>query len=149
MICPFCGKPVTRVRNSRSGDGGHAVRRRRLCESCGKRFTTFERVQLGIISVEKSDGKKQPFDLEKLIRSIHIACRKRLIDDEQVSQLAAKVQRKLEKRGERSVTSARIGNEVMKLLRGLDDVAYVRFASVYHNFENTEDFRKFISAVKK
>ena len=148
MNCPFCGESDTWVSNSRPAEEGGAVRRRRVCESCDRRFTTFERVQLRLINVEKSDKSTETFDRDKLLRSIQIACRKRPVSEEQASNLAAEVQGNLEKSGEKTATSAQIGNAVMQLLRKLDEVAYVRFASVYHNFTNSEDFRKFIKSVK-
>lgn len=148
MNCPFCSKADTGVRNSRATEGGNAVRRRRICESCGRRFTTFERVQLRLINVIKNDKSTETFDYDKLMHSIQIACRKRPVSEEQVGDLASTVQRDLEKSGEHAATSAQIGNAVMELLRKLDEVAYVRFASVYHNFADSEDFRKFIKSVK-
>ncbi|MEO1657509.1 MAG: transcriptional regulator NrdR [Pseudomonadota bacterium] len=144
MRCPFCGGEDTQVKDSRPADDGAAIRRRRLCNSCGARFTTFERVQLRELVVLKSSGRKVPFDREKLQRSILIATRKRDIDQETIDRTVSNIVRTLEQTGETEVTSRTIGQHVMQALREIDDVAFVRYASVYRNFTEAKDFEAFL-----
>ncbi|MGF1544939.1 MAG: transcriptional regulator NrdR [Parvularculaceae bacterium] len=144
MRCPFCGCEDTQVKDSRSAEDGSTIRRRRLCSACGGRFTTFERVQLRELTVVKSSGKRAPFDRDKLMRSVHIALRKREVDQDRVEQMVTGVVRRLEAMGEAEIASKTIGELVMEGLAGLDDVAYVRYASVYKNFREAKDFEQFI-----
>lgn len=144
MRCPFCSGDDTQVKDSRPADDGAAIRRRRLCNSCGARFTTFERVQLRELVVLKSSGRKAPFDREKLQRSILIATRKRDIDQEAIDRTVSAIVRTLEQSGETEVTSRTIGQHVMQALREIDDVAFVRYASVYRNFTEAKDFEAFL-----
>ncbi len=144
MRCPFCSGEDTQVKDSRPADDGAAIRRRRLCNSCGARFTTFERVQLRELVVLKSSGRKAPFDREKLQRSIQIATRKRDIDQEAIDRTVSSIVRTLEQSGETEVTSRTIGQHVMQALREIDDVAFVRYASVYRNFTEAKDFEAFL-----
>jgi transcriptional repressor NrdR len=140
MRCPNCGSLDTQVKDSRPTEDSSAIRRRRLCLACGSRFTTFERVQLRELVVIKRNGRRVPFDRDKLARSVEIAVRKRNVDPDLVEQTVSKIVRDLETLGENEVTSETIGETVMAHLRGLDDVAYVRFASVYRNFREAKDF---------
>ena len=140
MRCPYCGNDDTQVKDSRPTDDSSAIRRRRICPSCGGRFTTFERVQLRELVVIKRNGRRVPFDRDKLARSVEIALRKRNVDPDRVEQTISKVVRDLESLGENEVTTETIGETVMAHLRELDDVAYVRFASVYRNFREAKDF---------
>jgi transcriptional repressor NrdR len=140
MRCPSCGSLDTQVKDSRPTEDSSAIRRRRLCLACGSRFTTFERVQLRELVVIKRNGRRVPFDRDKLARSVGIAVRKRNVAPELVEQTVSKIVRDLENLGENEVTSETIGETVMAHLRGLDDVAYVRFASVYRNFREAKDF---------
>jgi transcriptional repressor NrdR len=140
MRCPNCGSLDTQVKDSRPTEDSSAIRRRRLCLACGSRFTTFERVQLRELVVIKRNGRRVPFDRDKLARSVEIAVRKRNVDPDLVEQTVSKIVRDLESLGENEVTSETIGETVMAHLRGLDDVAYVRFASVYRNFREAKDF---------
>ena len=144
MRCPFCGHDDSQVKDSRPTEDGAAVRRRRFCAACGSRWTTFERVQIRDMMVLKSDGKKQLFDRDKLIRSIRIAVRKRPVDEEQVERIVTSIQRRLETMGESEIPSSHIGELVMEALVGIDQVAYVRFASVYRNFREAKDFEDFV-----
>lgn len=144
MRCPFCQSENTAVKDSRPADDGSTIRRRRVCEDCGGRFTTFERVQLRDLTVIKRSGRRVPFDRDKLTRSVLTALRKREVDPERVERAISGVVRQLESRGEPEVTTDDIGALVMIALKALDDVAYVRFASVYHNFRDAEDFRTFL-----
>jgi len=139
--CPFCGAEDTQVKDSRPAEDGAAIRRRRACGACGARFTTFERVQLREITVLKRDGRRVPFDREKLARSIRIACRKRPVDEDRIERLVNSIQRRLETEGETEIPSRKIGEIVMESLKELDSVAYVRFASVYRNFNEASDFQ--------
>jgi transcriptional repressor NrdR len=140
MQCPYCGSADTQVKDSRPADDGSAIRRRRVCTDCGGRFTTFERVQLKELMVIKRSGRRVPFDREKLARSIEIALRKRPIERERVERLINGIVRELESQSEGEVSSEGIGALVMERLRRLDQVAYVRFASVYKNFNAAEEF---------
>lgn len=144
MRCPFCGSEDTQVKDSRPVEDGSGIRRRRQCASCGARFTTFERVQLRDLSVVKKDGRRAPFDRDKLARSIGIATRKRGIDQEQIDRIVNGIVRRIETSGESEVPSTRIGELAMESLAKLDEVAYVRFASVYRDFATARDFEEFI-----
>ncbi|HVX73963.1 MAG TPA: transcriptional regulator NrdR [Devosia sp.] len=148
MRCPYCGNDDTQVKDSRPTDDSSAIRRRRICPSCGGRFTTFERVQLRELTVIKKSGRKVPFDRDKLARSVNTALRKRAVEPERVERLISGVVRQLESLGEVEITSDQIGEFVMEGLKNLDDVAFVRFASVYKNFGKADDFRSFLSELK-
>ena len=141
MRCPNCASLDTQVKDSRPTEDSAAIRRRRVCLACNFRFTTFERVQLRELVVIKRNGRRVPFDRDKLMRSVQIALRKRPVDPERVEQMVSKIVRELESLGESEVSSETIGETVMEHLRGLDDVAYVRFASVYRNFREPKDFQ--------
>ena len=140
MRCPFCGSEDTQVKDSRPVDDGSAIRRRRQCSVCGARFTTFERVQLRDLLVVKKDGRRAPFDRDKLTRSIGIATRTRGIGEEQIERMVNGIVRRIETSGESEVPSTRIGELAMESLAQLDEVAYVRFASVYRDFQDVEAF---------
>lgn len=144
MRCPYCGHEDTQVKDSRPSDDASAIRRRRFCAACGNRFTTFERVQLRDLTVLKSDGRRVPFDRDKLAKSLRIACRKRPVDDERIERMINAIQRRLEMETEAEIPSRRIGEMVMETLREVDQVAYVRFASVYRNFSEAKDFQAFL-----
>ena len=148
MRCPYCGRDDTQVKDSRPAEEGAAIRRRRSCPGCQSRFTTFERVQLREITVLKTDGRRVPFDREKLARSIRIALRKRPVDEDRVERIVNGIQRKLETEADSEVTSRQIGEIVMEALRAVDQVAYVRFASVYRNFGEAKDFRAFLGELE-
>ena len=148
MRCPFCGNDDSQVKDSRPTEDGAAIRRRRQCEGCGARFTTFERVHLKDLVVVKKDGKREPFDRAKLERAIGHACRKRDIDAAKIDQLVSGVQRQMETQGD-EVTSTRIGEAVMAGLRALDHVAYIRFASIYKDFSDPGDFAEIAERVEK
>ncbi len=145
MRCPYCGNEDTQVKDSRPTEDASAIRRRRICNACGGRFTTFERVQLRELTVVKKSGRKVPFDRDKLARSVNTALRKRDVSPERVDRMISGVVRQLESLGETEITSDRIGEFVMEGLKNLDDVAFVRFASVYRNFSAADDFRSFLS----
>ncbi len=147
MRCPFCGNDDSQVKDSRPTEDNSAIRRRRQCEGCGGRFTTFERIQLRELSVVKTDGKREPFEREKLERSLSVACRKRPVDHAQIEKLASAIQRQLETLGESEIESKRIGEFVMDGLMALDSVAYIRFASVYKDFSEAKDFEDFAGSV--
>ncbi|KAA2212676.1 transcriptional regulator NrdR [Teichococcus oryzae] len=147
MRCPFCGSEDTQVKDSRPADDGAAIRRRRSCPSCGARFTTFERVTLRELTVVKSDNRRVAFDRDKLARSIRIALRKRPVDEDRVERIVNGIQRRLEAEGESEISSRAIGEMVMETLKELDQVAYVRFASVYRNFGEAADFHAFLGAL--
>jgi transcriptional repressor NrdR len=144
MRCPFCGHADTQVKDSRPTEDNATIRRRRACAACGSRWTTFERVYLRELTVLKKNGQRVLFDRDKLARSIHIAVRKRPIDDEQVERIVNGIQRRLESSGESDIPTPMIGEMVMDALASLDQVAYVRFASVYRNFREAKDFEDFI-----
>jgi transcriptional repressor NrdR len=148
MRCPFCGNEDTQVKDSRPAEDGASIRRRRSCPACGNRFTTFERVQLRELTVVKSDGRRVPFDRDKLARSVRVALRKRPFDDERMERIVNGIQRRLEVEADSEVTSRRIGEVVMETLRDVDEVAYVRFASVYRNFREAKDFRAFLERIE-
>ena len=141
MRCPFCQSMETQVKDSRPAEDGAAIRRRRVCPDCGGRFTTFERVQLRDLYVIKKNGRKVPFDRDKLARSFEVALRKRQIDPERVERAVSGIVRQLESSGEQDIPAEDIGTLVMEALKGMDDVAYVRFASVYKNFRDPQDFQ--------
>ncbi|MXP63269.1 transcriptional repressor NrdR [Roseomonas sp. M0104] len=147
MRCPFCGSEDTQVKDSRPADDGAAIRRRRSCPSCGARFTTFERVTLRELTVVKADERRVPFDRDKLARSIRIALRKRPVDEDRVERIVNGIQRRLEAEGESEISSRAIGEMVMETLKELDQVAYVRFASVYRNFSEAKDFKAFLGSL--
>ena len=140
MRCPSCGSLDTQVKDSRPTEDSSVIRRRRVCLACNFRFTTFERVQLRELIVIKRNGRRVPFDRDKLLRSVQIALRKRPVEPERIDQMVSKIVRELESQGESEVSSETIGETVMAYLRELDDVAYVRFASVYRNFRESKDF---------
>ena len=142
MRCPSCASLDTQVKDSRPTEDSAVIRRRRVCLTCNFRFTTFERVQLRELVVIKRNGRRVPFDRDKLLRSVQIALRKRPVEPERVDQMVSKIVRDLESLGENEVTTETIGETVMAHLRGLDDVAYVRFASVYRNFREAKDFER-------
>ena len=149
MRCPFCGHDDSQVKDSRQTEDGTAIRRRRQCEGCAARFTTFERISLRDIAVVKSEGRREPFERDKLYRSVSIACSKRPIDPTRIEKLVSGIQRQLETSGESEVEANRIGEMVMEALKGLDSVAYIRFASVYRDFREPGDFEDFASNVKQ
>lgn len=144
MKCPFCGNADSQVKDSRPSDDGAAIRRRRSCPNCGGRFTTFERVQLRELVILKRNGRRTPFDRDKLERSLAIALRKRPIQPEQIEQLVSRIVRQLESLGETEIPSSVVGDFIMKGLKGVDEVAYVRYASVYKDFRHTGDFARFL-----
>lgn len=144
MRCPFCGNPDTQVKDSRPSQDNTSIRRRRICTDCGGRFTTFERVQLRELMVVKKNNRRVPFDRDKLMRSVQIALRKRQVDPDRVERMVNGIVRQLESSGEGDVPSESIGHLVMEGLRGLDTVAFVRFASVYKNFREAKDFEAFV-----
>ena len=147
MRCPFCGHDDSQVKDSRPTEDNSAIRRRRQCEGCGGRFTTFERIQLRELLVIKTEGEREPFDREKLERSLSVACRKRPVDNTQIEKLASAIQRQLETLGESEIESKQIGEFVMDGLNALDSVAYIRFASVYKDFNEAKDFEDFAGSV--
>ena len=144
MRCPFCGNEDTSVKDSRPTEDNSAIRRRRHCPNCGARFTTFERVQLRELTVLKSNDKRETFDRDKLMRSVTIALRKRPVDPDRVERMVNGIVRRLESSGESEIPSKLIGELIMDALATLDQVAYVRFASVYRNFREARDFEEFI-----
>ena len=146
MRCPFCGELESQVKDSRPSEDGAAIRRRRMCPSCGGRFTTFERVQLRELTIVKRSGRRTPFDREKLMRSIGIALRKRPVDPERVEKMVSGIVRQLESLGETEIPSHVLGEMIMKALKSLDEVAYVRYASVYRDFRETQDFARFLGS---
>ncbi|MFS0737805.1 transcriptional regulator NrdR [Sphingomonas sp. 1P06PA] len=147
MRCPFCAHDDSQVKDSRPTEDGASIRRRRQCEGCGARFTTFERVQLRDLVVVKKEGGREPFERGKLERSIAIACRKRPIAPERIERLVSGIQRQLETSGESEVTATRMGEMVMDGLKALDSVAYIRFASVYKDFTEARDFEDFAGTI--
>jgi len=147
MRCPFCGCEDTQVKDSRPTDDKAAIRRRRLCPNCAARFTTFERVQLRELTVIKKDGQREPFERDKLARSMQVALRKRPVEAERVERAINSIVRQLESSGETEIKSEMIGQLIMETLMALDKVAYVRFASVYRNFREAKDFGEFIESL--
>lgn len=144
MRCPYCQSEDTQVKDSRPAEDGAAIRRRRVCPDCGGRFTTFERVQLRELTVVKKSGRKVAFDRDKLLRSVEIATRKRQVDPERIERAVSGIVRQLESSGEPDVPSEEIGRLVMEALKNIDDIAYIRFASVYRNFREAKDFHNVI-----
>ncbi len=149
MRCPYCGIDNTQVKDSRPTEDSASIRRRRVCNGCGGRFTTFERVQLRDLVVVKKSGRKVPFDREKLSKSVATALRKRTVDMERVERMISGVVRQLESCGDIEITSDQIGESVMEGLKNLDDVAFVRFASVYKNFSAANDFSEFLKILSE
>jgi transcriptional repressor NrdR len=147
MRCPFCSHDASQVKDSRPTEDGSAIRRRRQCEDCGARFTTFERIQLRELTVVKSGNRREPFDRAKLERSLSTALRKRPVPPERIDKLLSSIQRQLETSGESEVPSSAIGAMVMDGLKALDTVAYIRFASVYKDFREARDFEEFAGTV--
>lgn len=147
MRCPFCGNDDTQVKDSRPTEDNSAIRRRRSCNSCGARFTTFERVQLRELTVSKKSGKKVPFEREKLERSVNLALRKRPIEENRIELLINGIVRQLESLGESEVRTEHIGRLIMEGLHNMDKVAYVRYASVYKDFREAGDFEKFVGQI--
>ncbi|MGE5502080.1 MAG: transcriptional regulator NrdR [Ignavibacteriales bacterium] len=145
MRCPFCGNEESQVKDSRPSEDGAAIRRRRLCPKCGGRFTTFERVQLRELIIVKRSGRRSPFDRDKLMRSVMVALRKRPVDQDRIEQMVSRIVRQLESMGETELPSSTVGGLVMQGLKELDDVAYVRYASVYKDFRETGDFANFLA----
>jgi transcriptional repressor NrdR len=148
MRCPFCGNIDTQVKDSRPAEDHVSIRRRRFCPACGGRFTTYERVQLRDLVVIKKSGKREAFDRDKLERSIRIALQKRPVEPERIDQMVSGIVRRLESLGETDVPSDTIGQIVMETLARIDTVAYVRFASVYKNFQAADDFEDFVSELR-
>jgi len=148
MRCPFCGSVETQVKDSRPAEDHVAIRRRRYCPACGGRFTTYERVQLRDLIVVKKNGKREEFDRDKMERSIRIALRKRPIEADRVDQMISGIVRRLESLGDTDIPSDKIGAIVMETLARIDTVAYVRFASVYKNFQEANDFEDFVSELR-
>ncbi|MDE1159101.1 MAG: transcriptional regulator NrdR [Neorhizobium sp.] len=147
MRCPYCGSEDTQVKDSRPAEDYTSIRRRRICPDCGGRFTTFERVQLRELMVLKKTGRKAPFDRNKLVRSFQIALRKRPVDADRIERAVSGIVRRLESSGETEISSEEIGLQVLEALKSLDDVAFVRYASVYRDFSHAEDFEKVISEI--
>ena len=147
MRCPFCGHHDTQVKDSRPTEDNSAIRRRRSCTNCGARFTTFERIQLRELIVVKRDGVREPFDRDKIVRSMSIALRKRPVDAERMERVVNGIVRQLESNGETEVPSEMIGQAVMEALGNLDPVAYIRYASVYRNFREARDFGDFVDRI--
>ena len=148
MRCPFCGNGETQVKDSRPAEDHASIRRRRLCPACGGRFTTYERVQLRDLVVVKKNGRREDFDRDKLARSIRIALRKRPVEPDRVEQMISGIVRRLESTGDTDIASDTIGEIVMESLARIDTVGYVRFASVYKNFQEVGDFDKFVSQLR-
>ncbi|MEG9862353.1 MAG: transcriptional regulator NrdR [Parvularculales bacterium] len=144
MRCPYCGNDDTQVKDSRPSEDNTTIRRRRFCPACAGRFTTFERIQMRELTIIKSNGRRTPFDREKLMRSVQIAMRKRPIEMERIERMVNGIVRRLESMGESEISSKIVGELVMEGLGSLDDVAYVRFASVYKNFRESKDFENFL-----
>ena len=148
MRCPFCGNDDTQVKDSRPTEDNAAIRRRRICGNCGARFTTFERVQLRELTVVKSSNDREPFDREKLLRSMRIALRKRPVEAERVERVVNSIVRQLESSGETEIPSKQVGEMAMQALLQLDQIAYIRYASVYRNFREASDFNEFLDGLR-
>jgi transcriptional repressor NrdR len=148
MRCPFCGNDDTQVKDSRPTEDNAAIRRRRICGNCGARFTTFERVQLRELTVVKSSNDREPFDREKLLRSMRIALRKRPVEAERVERVVNSIVRQLESSGETEIPSKQVGEMAMQALGQLDQIAYIRYASVYRNFREASDFNEFLDGLR-
>tara|TARA_R110002110_G_scaffold71027_5_gene190023 strand:- start:6973 stop:7461 length:489 start_codon:yes stop_codon:yes gene_type:complete len=144
MRCPYCGNEDTQVKDSRPTEDNTAIRRRRFCAACGGRFTTFERVQLRELTIIKSNGRRVPFDRDKLMRSVQIAMRKRPVEQERIERMVSGIVRRLESMGESEIPSSMVGTMIMEGLSSLDAIAYVRFASVYRNFREVKDFEEIL-----
>ena len=149
MRCPFCQSDDTQVKDSRPADDNAAIRRRRSCSACGGRFTTFERIQLRDMSVVKSDNKVQPFDRDKIIKSMRVALQKRPVELDVIEKAANGIVRQLESEGDNEFPASHIGDLVMKALINLDTVGYIRYASVYKDFRDHEDFNAFLEEVQE
>ena len=149
MRCPFCSNEDTQVKDSRPTEDNTAIRRRRICEQCGSRFTTFERIQLRDLIVIKTNGQKEVFDRDKMYRAISLALRKRTVDQDKIEKIVNAIVRKLENSGETEIKSSLIGQYIMDALSHLDQVAYVRFASVYKNFREVKDFEDFLDNLEE
>ena len=149
MRCPFCSNDDSQVKDSRPTEDNTAIRRRRICDQCGSRFTTFERIQLRDLIVLKSKGQKEVFDRDKMFRSLSLALRKRTVDQDKIEKIVNAIVRKLENSGESEIKSSLIGEYIMEALSHLDQVAYVRFASVYKNFREVKDFEDFLDNLDK
>ncbi|MXO90163.1 transcriptional regulator NrdR [Pontixanthobacter aquaemixtae] len=149
MRCPFCAHEDSQVKDSRPTEDNSSIRRRRQCSSCGARFTTFERVQLRDVTIVKSGDRREAFDRTKLENSVTLACRKRDVAQERIDQLVSGIQRQVETAGESEIPSAKLGEMVMDGLRQIDSVAYIRFASVYRDFNEARDFEEFASSVQE
>lgn len=147
MRCPFCGNEDTQVKDSRPTEDAAAIRRRRFCPACGARFTTFERVQLRDLTIVKRNGKREPFDRDKMVRSLQVALRKRPVEPDRVERMVSGIVRELESTGEQDIPAEMVGELIMERLKALDEVAYVRFASVYRNFREAKDFEKFLGGL--
>ena len=147
MRCPFCSNDDSQVKDSRPTEDNTAIRRRRICEQCGSRFTTFERIQLRDLIVIKTNGQKEVFDRDKMYRAISLALRKRTVDQDKIEKIVNAIVRKLENSGETEIKSSLIGQYIMDALSHLDQVAYVRFASVYKNFREAKDFEEFLGVI--
>ena len=147
MRCPYCGSEDSQVKDSRPAEDGAAIRRRRICPDCGGRFTTFERVQLRELMVVKKTGRKAPFDRDKLLKSFEIALRKRPVDRDRIERAVSGIVRRLESSGETEIASEEIGLQVLEALKALDDVGFVRYASVYRDFSHVDDFEKILAEV--
>jgi transcriptional repressor NrdR len=148
MRCPFCGNEDTQVKDSRPTEDNAAIRRRRVCSNCGARFTTFERVQLRELTVVKSSNEREPFDRDKLLRSMGIALRKRPVDSDRLERVVNAIVRQLESSGETEIPSKQVGEMAMQALGQLDQIAYIRYASVYRNFREASDFNEFLDGLR-
>ena len=149
MRCPFCSNKDSQVKDSRPTEDNTAIRRRRICDQCGSRFTTFERIQLRDLVVLKSNGQKETFDRDKMFRSLSLSLRKRNVDQDKTEKIVSAIARRLENSGETEIKSSIIGEYIMEALSNLDQVAYVRFASVYKNFREVKDFEDFLDNLEE
>ena len=149
MRCPFCSHEDSQVKDSRHTEDNTAIRRRRICDQCGSRFTTFERIQLRDLIVIKGNGQKETFDRDKMFRSLSLALRKRKIEQDKIEKIVSAISRRLENSGETEIRTSRIGEYIMEALSNLDQVAYVRFASVYKNFREVKDFEDFLDNLEE
>ena len=149
MRCPFCSHEDSQVKDSRHTEDNTAIRRRRICDQCGSRFTTFERIQLRDLIVIKSNGQKETFDRDKMFRSLSLALRKRKIEQDKIEKIVSAIARRLENSGETEIKTSLIGEYIMEALSNLDQVAYVRFASVYKNFREVKDFEEFLDNLEE
>ena len=149
MRCPFCSHEDSQVKDSRHTENNTAIRRRRICDQCGSRFTTFERIQLRDLIVIKSNGQKETFDRDKMFRSLSLALRKRKVEQDKIEKIVSAIARRLENSGETEIKTSVIGEYIMEALSNLDQVAYVRFASVYKNFREVKDFEDFLDNLEE